>query len=149
VTDAFRKNWVIMVGKLGKTVGIFAEREHTKHQGFTFWPEKIDRYFPRYGAVMSSVTKYWPNSWLLHTMGNTSLIFSGQNVTPQFLMCSISKNIPSVLPNFPFIIIQFFRKASVMTVTTLVPIQHHQIFWVILVRSQNIPVSLAYLISHN
>jgi hypothetical protein len=47
-----------MTEKLGKTVGIFVEIEHTKLQGVTSRPEKIDWYFPCYGAVMSSVKKY-------------------------------------------------------------------------------------------
>ena len=49
---------------------------------------------------MSSGAKPWLNSWPLHSMGNTGPILSRQNVTPQFSMWSISKNILTVLANF-------------------------------------------------
>jgi hypothetical protein len=52
-------------------------------------------------------------------MENSHLIPSGQNVNPQSLVCSISKNILTMLDNFPGIIIQFFRKTSVTTMATL------------------------------
>ena len=60
-------------------------------------------------------------------MGINHLLLLGQNVTPQFLMCSISTNILTVLANFLGIVILFlFQKTSVTTITTLVSaIQPH------------------------
>jgi hypothetical protein len=47
-----------MTGKLGKTMGIFVEIEHIKTGGSHFGLKELKWYFPRYGAVMSSVAKY-------------------------------------------------------------------------------------------
>ena len=52
-------------------------------------------------------------------MGNRGPILLGQNVTPRFPMHAISTIILAVLANFIGIIIQFFRKASVVTMATL------------------------------
>ena len=56
MTDAFRKNRIIMMRKLGKTVRIFVEIEHIKNWGGSYFdPKELDQYFPQYGAVTSLV----------------------------------------------------------------------------------------------
>ena len=65
-------------------------------------------------------TKPWLNSRPLHSMKNTSLILSGQNVTSRFLMWSIYTNILMVLANFLGI-----WKTSVTTVATLWGYDNH------------------------
>ena len=83
--------------KIAKTVRIFMEIEHIKNWGVTFWPERIGQLFPTLWSGHEFGCKFWPNLWPLHSMGNSGPILSGQNVTPQFLMCSISIKILTVL----------------------------------------------------
>jgi len=73
-----------MTKKLGKTVEIFVEIEHTKHWGVTFWPEKIDWYFPCYelippnrlqkGSSQNSMIPYPPNYLECYKMKTISKI---------------------------------------------------------------------------
>ena len=97
----FKKIEFWMPRKLAKTVRIFVEIEHIGNQGSHFDWKESDLYFPCYEAVTSSVAKPWLNSWPLHSVGNSSLILSGQNVTPGFqCVLHISTNILTVLANF-------------------------------------------------
>jgi hypothetical protein len=59
-------------------------------------------------------------------VGDSCLILSEQNVAPQILMCSISTNIHG-FSQFPWLIIQFLPKASVMTMTTLTDHMNHEV----------------------
>ena len=52
-------------------------------------------------------------------MGITSLILSGQYMTPWLLMCPMSTNILTILTIFPDTIIPFLWKTLVMTLATL------------------------------
>jgi len=104
-------------------VRIFVEIEHIKNQGITFWPERIWPLFP----TLWSSHEIWPNSQPLHSMWNNCLILLGQNVTPRFLMCSISTNILMVLANFLGIMIQFFQKKHWSWWWQHYPSDHHMV----------------------
>ena len=90
-----------MMRKFGKTVRIFVEIEHIKNQRVTLWPERIGQAFPM----------LWSGHEFIQEILTPYPILLGHNVTLQFLMCSISTNILTVLPNFLIIIIQIFSKS--------------------------------------
>jgi hypothetical protein len=86
--------------KLTKTVRTFVEIEHIKDQRVTFWLERIRQLFPMLWSGHKIWLNLWPNSWPLHSVGNSDPILSRQNVTFWSLTCSISTNILTVLVNF-------------------------------------------------
>jgi len=114
MTNVIQKKLNYGPRKLAKTMIIFVEIEHVKNQGVTFLLGKIRQLFPTLWSGHEIWPNLWPNSWPLHSMGNSHPIL--QNVTPWFLMCSISTNILTVLANF---IIRIFRKTLVTTMATL------------------------------
>jgi hypothetical protein len=68
--------------------------------GFSIQPWLIDRVFYVAPIDWQGFLSKWLNSWPLHSVGNTRPILSGQNMTPRFLIWSISTNISTVLANF-------------------------------------------------
>jgi hypothetical protein len=102
-------------------VRIFVEIEHVINRGVIFWPERIRQLFPTLWSGHKIWPILWPNSWPLHSVWNSCPILLAQNATPHFPMCSIPTIILTGLANLFGIIIQFSRKASVMTVATIPP----------------------------
>ena len=76
---------------------IFVEIESNKTEGLHFDWKESDSYFPCYGVAMSLVL----NLVNFHSVGISNPILLSQNITPQFLMCSISTNILMILVNLP------------------------------------------------
>ena len=89
VTDAFWNNWIIMPRKSAKTMRIIVEIEYIRNRGVTFWPKRIRQLFPTLWSSHEFGHKISQILWPLHSMGNSHLILSDQNITPQFITCSI------------------------------------------------------------
>ena len=110
--------------KLAKIMRIFVDIGCIKNRGIIYSPERFWLVIPTLWSGHDFGQKSWLKSWPLHSMGITCPILSGQYVIPQFLMCSMSTNILTILANFLDTIILFFWKTSAMTVATLI-IAHH------------------------
>ena len=78
----FKKGWIMMPRKLAKTVRIFVEIKHIKNRRVTFYPKRIGQLFPMLWSGHEFGHKISQILWPLHSVGNSCLILSGQNITP-------------------------------------------------------------------
>src|SRR5882762_2164256 len=104
-----------MARKLAKTVRIFVEIEHMKNQWVTFWPKRIGRLFPTLWSGHESGHEFGDHSiaWEISIQ-----FFWAKCDPPVFVVFYLQKYSHS-FSQFPWLIIQFFRKTSVMTMAIL------------------------------
>ena len=129
ITDAFRKNWIMMPRKLAKTVRIIVEIEHIRNRGVTFWPNRIEQLFPTLWSSHEFGHKIGQISWLLHSMRNICLILSGHNITPPVCDIFYLHKYPHSFSQFSWLIIWFLHKALVTAVATVSPLNVIYFTW--------------------